>query len=291
MEVEIISKEIIKPSSPTPPHLKTFKLSVLDQVVNVPYASLILFYPNLNDNNLSVALEKSMLLKKSLSKTLTQFYPLAGMIRKDYSIDCNDFGARYVSALVHLSLENFLVHPDHQMMHRFLPLEPSLDESSEVAHVTTHVQVSIFKCGGIAIGSCVSHKVVDGTGLYKFLKGWANMTCGDKEVVYPNLSAPSLFPAKSLWLNDMSMAVSQSLLKEGKCVTKRFVFSSGALATLKNEVARKGVPQPSRVEVVSALIWECAMEASKEAYGLEKPSLITHAVNLRRKLATPVGKS
>nr|GEV15330.1 vinorine synthase-like [Tanacetum cinerariifolium] len=177
------------------------------------------------------------------------------------------------------------------MMHRFLPLEPSFDESSEFAHVTTRVQVSIFKCGGIAIGSCVSHKVVDGTGLYKFLKGWANMTCGDKEVVYPNLSAPSLFPAKSLWLNDMSMAVSKLLLKEGKCVTKRFVFRSDALATLKNEVAREGVPQPSRVEVVSALIWKSAMEASQEAYGgLEKPSLITHAVNLRRKLATPMSQ-
>ncbi|PWA92182.1 Chloramphenicol acetyltransferase-like domain-containing protein [Artemisia annua] len=290
MEIEIISKEFIKPSSPTPPHLKTFKLSVLDQIPNVPYGSLILFYPNLNGNNLSEALEKSVLLKKSLSKTLTQFYPLAGMIQKDYSIECNDFGASYVSALVHLSLENFLVHPDHQMMHRFLPLEPSsLDESSEFAHVT-HVQVSIFKCGGIAIGACVSHKVVDASGVYTFLKGWANMTCGDKEVVYPNLGAPSLFPAKSLWLRDMSMAISQLLLKEGRCVTKRFVFSSDALATLKIEVARKGVQQPSRVEVVSALIWECAMEASKEAYGLEKPSLLTHAVNLRRKVATTLSE-
>ncbi|BFG16211.1 hypothetical protein CerSpe_024850 [Prunus speciosa] len=33
MEIGIIARENIKPSSPTPAHLKTFKLSLLDQMV------------------------------------------------------------------------------------------------------------------------------------------------------------------------------------------------------------------------------------------------------------------
>uniref|UniRef100_A0A6N2KB76 Uncharacterized protein n=1 Tax=Salix viminalis TaxID=40686 RepID=A0A6N2KB76_SALVM len=32
MEIQIISKEIIKPSAPTPHHLRTYKLSAVDQL-------------------------------------------------------------------------------------------------------------------------------------------------------------------------------------------------------------------------------------------------------------------
>ncbi|GJT93656.1 vinorine synthase-like protein [Tanacetum coccineum] len=101
------------------------------------------------------------------------------------------------------------------------------------------------------MGLCISHKILDGAALKTFLKGWANMACEAKEVVYPNLTAPTLFPAKSLWLRDTAMYISQSMLKEGKCRTKRFVFSSDAIGTLKAEVTGHGVQKPTRVEVVT----------------------------------------
>ncbi|PWA86741.1 Chloramphenicol acetyltransferase-like domain-containing protein [Artemisia annua] len=209
----------IKPSSPTPPHLKTFELSILDQLIISPYVPIILYYPNRTSDTIFQALERSVSLKKSLSKTLTQFYPLAGMIKNDLSIDCNDVGANYVLALVHCCLDDFLRDPDHGLINRFLAFEPSFDESSTGARVT-NIQVNIFECGGIVIGLCVSHKILDGAALNTFLKGWANMACEAKEVVYPNLTAPTLFPAKSLWLRDTTMFISQSMLKEGKCRTK-----------------------------------------------------------------------
>ena len=43
MDVDIISTEITKPSSPAIHHLKPFKLSVLDQLSPTTYAPLILF--------------------------------------------------------------------------------------------------------------------------------------------------------------------------------------------------------------------------------------------------------
>nr|GEW56136.1 vinorine synthase-like [Tanacetum cinerariifolium] len=116
------------------------------------------------------------------------------------------------------------------------------------------------------------------------------MACEAKEVVYPNLTAPTLFPAKSLWLKDTAMFISQSVLKEGKCRTKRFVFSSDAIATLKAEVTGHGVQKPTRVEVITALIWKCAMAASKEACGYQNTSRLTHFVNLRRKLESKTSK-
>ncbi|KAI3745701.1 hypothetical protein L6452_08108 [Arctium lappa] len=289
MEVEVISKESIKPSSPTPHQLKIFKLSLLDQLVLNPYLPVIFYYPNRNGDNILQAQEKSLSLKESLSKTLTQFYPLAGTIKDDLSIDCNDVGAYYALALVRLRLDEFLRHPDLKLTDTLLPFRPTFETSGVGARVT-NVQVNIFECGGIAIGLCMSHKIVDAAALYTFLKGWTNMACGAKEVVYPNLNAPTFFPAKDLWLREASMAVCVSWLKEGTCSTKRFVFDSDAISTLKAEATRNGVQNPTRVEVVTALLWKCAMAASKETCGFQKHSRINHTVNLRRKLASTLSK-
>ena len=206
MEIEIISKESIKPSSPTPHHLKTFKLSILDQLLLNHYVPIVLYFPNHNGNNILLTLERSLALKKSLSKTLTQFYPLAGTLKNDLSIDCNDVGAYYAIALVRCRLNELLSHPDHKLLNRLLPFQPSFEGSSAGGRVT-NVQVNIFECGGIAIGLCISHRIVDGAALYTFLKGWTCMAYGTKEVVYPNLIAPSLFPAKDTWVREYSMAL------------------------------------------------------------------------------------
>ncbi|KAI3724431.1 hypothetical protein L2E82_36206 [Cichorium intybus] len=218
---------------------------------------------------------RSAALKKSLSETLTQFYPLAGTIKSDLSIDCNDVCANYVVALVRRRLDEFLEHPNHGLINTFLPFKPSFSESSAGKPVT-NVQVNIFECGGIAVGLCVSHKIVDGAALHTFLKGWTNMARGAQEVVYPNLTAPSLFPAKrSMWLKDVMVARSRTLIREGNCCT-----TPHAIARLQARAAGNGVNSPTRVEAVSGFIWKCVMAASKEAHGVQKPSRLSHLKSL-----------
>ncbi|KAK6115082.1 hypothetical protein DH2020_007351 [Rehmannia glutinosa] len=95
MDVEIISVERIKPSIPTPNHLKEFNLSILDHLIPAAYAPIVVFYPNQNDANHFEILEK---LKKSLSETLSRFFPLAGTIKDDFTIDCDDQGACFTTA-------------------------------------------------------------------------------------------------------------------------------------------------------------------------------------------------
>lgn len=85
MKVEIISKENIKPFSPTPHHLKNFKLSLLDQLIPAPFVPMLLYFRN-NDSGTPKHVhvqEILVLLKQSLSQTLTRFYPLAGVINND----------------------------------------------------------------------------------------------------------------------------------------------------------------------------------------------------------------
>ena len=285
MEVQIVSIENIKPSSPTPQNLKIFKLSLLDQLIPAPYAPMVLFYSK-NDlmitNNVDRQTHKRLaVLKKSLSDTLTRFYPLAGKIKDDLSIECNDEGAYYVETRVNCCLDEFLNQPDIVLLvNKFLPCEPILKESNVGTYVT-NIQVNVFECGGIAIGLCISHKILDGAAQSTFLKAWTTTARGGG-VINPNFIANSLFPTKDMWLRDSMMVFWGSLFKMGKCVTRRFVFDASAIEALKAHI----VKSPTRIETISAFIWKSAMAAFRTKHGSERPSLMTHLVNLRTRMAT-----
>lgn len=277
MDVEIISMEMIKPSSPTPNHLRNYKLSLLDQLIPTPYAPIVLFYPNHDHASHFQVLERLDLLKKSLSETLTHFFPLAGTIKDDLSIDCDDQGARFTTAKVtKSSLNDFLESPDLKMIAQFLPCGVCV----------ANIQANVFECGGVALGVCVSHRVLDGTALSNFLKSWAN----EKNALFvaPDFSASNTFPASDLCLKDASMEMWGSLFKKGVFVTKRFVFDGPSIAFLKDTVATRvsGYSiSPTRVEAVSGFIWKHAMAAYEARFGSIDQSLLTHLVNIRKRAA------
>ncbi|KAL3514860.1 hypothetical protein ACH5RR_027577 [Cinchona calisaya] len=285
MEVQIISQVIIKPSSPTPSHLKNFKLSVLDQLIPAPYAPIVLFYPNYNGASYTQAHKRVEKLKESLSKTLTLFYPLAGTIKDDLCIECNDKGAYLATTKVDCQLFQFLNKPDLQLISKFLPCDLGFNGSLAGTRVT-NVQVNLFECGGIAIGICISHKILDGAALKTFLRSWSAGTATEtEEIPGPNFNASSLFPANDSWLKDSAMAMWGSTFKAGRSVTKRFIFDAAAISTLKAMSTKTGARCPTRVEAISAFLWKCTMVASEANSGFKKSSMLTHVVNLRRRAA------
>ncbi|KAK1431302.1 hypothetical protein QVD17_07759 [Tagetes erecta] len=290
MNVEIISKEQIKPSSPTPQNLKSYNFCILDQLVPAIYAPIILYYPN-QDRSTDLDIQQRLTkMKDSLSETLTRFYPLAGTLESDLLIDCNDVGACFVVARVNTRLDEFLNHIDLQLINRLLPCEPSFNGASEGSCVS-HVQVNIFECGGIAISLCISHKILDAAAFSAFLRSWSGTSCGSNDVVYPDLSASSLFPAKDLRVRDSSMVLWGSLIKMGKCRTTRFVFDASKLSILKAKASENGLKNPTRVEVVSSLLWKCIMAAIEEKAGSWKPSMLSLVVNLRKRLPSALSEN
>lgn len=221
MEVQIISKENVKPSSPTPTHQRIFKFSLLDQLLPSSYAPLILFYPmKKNSTHLKVPSRLS-LLKSSLSQTLTWFYPLAGKIKDELSINCNDEGACFAEARVSCSLHEFLTQPDLLVIHnKLLPCEFSFKELAPGSYVVC-IQANIFSCGGIAISICISHKIIDGAALETFIKGWTSAARGCNQPIYPNFLSASLFPPNDeLWFKNASFSMWRSFLRKGNCITR-----------------------------------------------------------------------
>ncbi|KAI6688456.1 hypothetical protein NL676_025284 [Syzygium grande] len=153
MEVEVLSTEFIKPSTPTPNNLKIHKLSLLDQLMHPRYSALVFFYHH-RDTTFTTS-RISQALKSSLSQTLSRFYPFAGKIKDHLSIKCDDGGVPFSEARARSSLSWFLDRPDPRGIQDFLPgaTFKLVDTGSRVAMI----QMTAFACGGIAVSALVTH--------------------------------------------------------------------------------------------------------------------------------------
>ncbi|KAL6985905.1 hypothetical protein U1Q18_019279 [Sarracenia purpurea var. burkii] len=293
IEVTVISRETIRPSSLTPLHLKTHKLSFLDQLHPTIFSHVGVFFLPDNSNGQEVNLAEVLnQLKESLSKTLTLFYPLAGRITDDQlSVDCNDEGMYWSEARVSCRLVDFLRQPDLDLLNYFYPCHPAKIEPYARIHPAM-VQVNVFECSEIAIGLCLSHKILDGISTSTFLKGWATCARGGFDTVYPSFRASSLFPPSNQLPMDSISALGRSMVRTGNCVTRRFLFDTSAIAGLKSKAAAAGsscgVRYPSRVEAVTAFVWKSAMSVSAAKAGSRRPSILSHAVDLRRRTTPPL---
>ncbi|KAL2336007.1 hypothetical protein Fmac_010453 [Flemingia macrophylla] len=199
VEVEIVSREDIRPSSPTPSHLKTYKLSPLDHLVPSPYAPIILFYTSPYSDPiyyLSHVPNKLELLKQSLSETLTQFYQAA--------------------------------------------------KSNKTFPLSAMMKVLIL----------CKPKIVDGAALSTFLKGWTERAkgCNQNQLTQPNFIASSLFPSSN-----------------NQC----YSHTQGSNNVTENS---------TRLEIVCGMLWKSLVAVSKARFGAQRPSLVTHLVNLRRRM-------
>lgn len=286
MSVKILSSEVIKPSTPTPPHLRTFKLSLIDQLSPIAYIQLTLFYPNNTSNNniLNNTPQIMSHLKKSLSETLTRFYPLAGRVKDFTSVDCNDEGVLFKEARANFRLPEYLENPNLNLLTNFLAHEA--EHSPEVTDVMVAVQVTLFDCGGIVIGLSMLHRIVDATTMTLFLNSWAETSRGYEKITYPDLTTAShLFPSADSLPSSLLSFVTDIYSPEP--ITRRFVFDASAIAAIKARATSEAVPNPTRVEALTGFFWGRLMVAHKAITGALNICMATHAVNLRRRLELP----
>lgn len=253
MKVFVFTRQTIIPSSPTPSHLRHVQLSFLDQINNPVFMPMVYFYPSEpGTNDIRVkTLERTDRLKSSLSEILSRFYPLAGRAKEDRFIECNDTGVYYTEAEAKCQLSQFLAQPDPAKLNKLLPCE--LEDSGDLLLA---IQVNIFDCGGIGIGVCFSHIIMDAISIVTFMNSWAAVGRGDRcNAVLPSFNLASLFPHKDI-LSNFNRKV--GIAKE-KIVTKRFVFTDSAISALRAKYAAK----PTRVEALSTFIWSRYVVATR----------------------------
>ncbi|KAJ7543156.1 hypothetical protein O6H91_09G027400 [Diphasiastrum complanatum] len=96
------------PATPTPEEKRTFFLSAVDHTVRPRHIPVVLFYAALENGEEVLPLQE---LQNSMSKLVTEFYPLAGRLRRKQNgkleLVCNDKGAELVEAVIEGDLSDF----------------------------------------------------------------------------------------------------------------------------------------------------------------------------------------
>ncbi|XWS63789.1 hypothetical protein CRYUN_Cryun06bG0131900 [Craigia yunnanensis] len=256
LEVEVISKEIIKPSFPTPHELCHYQLSSLDQSTLPVYNHLVLFYPTKSDVQIDYIKNILDHLKLSVSKALTYFYLLAGRIKDNLFVDCNDEGISFKEAQVKCRLSDFLQSPIPKELNKLFPF--ALDDAAELP---MGIQFNTFD--SIARGD-------------------------QKNIVLPEFISAKLFPP---WI--ISLPEPEVDTNKKNIATKRFVFSASKIEEIRAKYADSGSLEnqkkcPSRIEALSALIWSRFVAATKKISGPDSFYTIIHTVNLRTRFEPPL---
>ncbi|XP_054805344.1 stemmadenine O-acetyltransferase-like isoform X2 [Prosopis cineraria] len=286
-EMEVISKEIIKPLSPTPQHFRRYQLSFLDQVSPLVYNPLVLFYAhNICTNpkkGFSDITTISGILKRSLSYVLTHYYPLAGRLIDNTFVDCNDEGVPYSETRVKGQLLDFIQNPNPSELNYLIPFQ--LDKVTEI---TFGVQVNVFECGGIAIGACLSHQISDALSFFTFLNCWASVASGSGQAEFTSDPSDRFVSANLFPPRNTSGFDTRSGITNDNIISKRFVFNASVIEALRTKYSQNDEKLPSRVEALSAFIWSRYVLGTQDPQGQQKTYAVVHAVNLRPRMEPPL---
>ncbi|MCD7449656.1 hypothetical protein HAX54_001083 [Datura stramonium] len=275
---KLLSQKFIKPSSPTPPTKKWHKLSLIDQALTNIYIPFALFYTKQQLDSISkTPYQISQILEDSLSQILTSYYPYAGRLHDNTIVDCDDTGAEFLQVQIDGPISKALdwhnAFIEDAIFPENLPWANCTDRGLVVA------QLSYFNCGGIAISMCISHKIGDGCNGYYLFHDWAEITSN------PNGAKPSLcYLEQSIYPSPPSGPFASPVIESNKedCVQRRYIFSPSKLRELKTLVAAEAeIQNPTRTEVVSALLFKSIVSAVKANSGSFLPSTLVQYIDLR----------
>ncbi|KAG8480563.1 hypothetical protein CXB51_024526 [Gossypium anomalum] len=284
-EAKVFAKEIIKPSSPQIHGMKPFKLSIFDQLTPTTYASLMAFY-SLSEANFTTT---NILphLKTSLSETLNLLYPISGRIKDNIIIDCFHEGVPFLSARAGCRLSEFLKHHEVKSLNKLLPCQPFSKEFNNEAPLLV-CQVTIFACGGIALGSAFSHKIFDAAIIFHLLDVWSKIARGSHHhnVGFHGLAEASMFfpPRNEVAQDYLSKVENLWFMEPYNSITMRFTFDAKSIAELRAIAKGELEAMPSRIQAVLGFIWKRSMAASRMISGSFKPFVLAQAVSLRPRM-------
>lgn len=281
MKVEVQSRKVVKPATPTPPHLRRYKISMIDDLNPPMHVIRILYYPYP---------PRFLDLESPLAQILPAFYPLAGRyLKHHHAVDCNDAGALFSHALVHCHLTDLTMDPTLPPSHFNSLLPVDIAAADDPTDPMLAVQVNTFLCGGVAVAVCASHRIFDACSLTILLAAWAD-AAGDKPEglrIRPNFTSSSLFPSENAAPLDFGV----SRTRNGKIVGKRVAFDQSVISRLRAWADLDGGERPpSRVVLVSAVLTQALLRAdtAKHCGHHHRAALVAHAVNVRERTVPPV---
>lgn len=244
-----------------------------------------------------------------MSRILVPFYPLAGRLRRldgGLELECNAKGVELVGVESSQLMSDF---GEFLNFKGFEGLFPRVDYHKPIEdHSLDLVQLTWFRCGGLALGMTISHVVSDGLSATHFIGQWAaSLACGEPLEDSPYLDCRILHVKDKSLVNELpnfdrnDFFPSLPMLKGGwddpdeqnkETVAKTLTLTKSQVGTLKMVANGKtgqhvcGRRPYSRFEAITAHIWRCACKVRELAS--EQMTALCFCVDARRRMNPPL---
>ncbi|CAL5074268.1 unnamed protein product [Urochloa decumbens] len=294
--VQVVKSELVPPSEPTP--RGALWLSNLDLAARNGYTPTVYFFRRPDGHLQPEGFFSAGVLRAALADALVPFYPFAGRLGVDrdgrVEIDCNAEGALFVVARSEAALDEFEdgFAPSKAMNDMFVP---PYDAAGPAAPLLL-LQVTFFRCGGVALGTAMHHFVIDGRSAFNFIRTWAGIARGDtttSAVVAPSLDRTPLrarpHPAV---LFDHTHEYGGGRLKTTTATTNRSSQYASAILRVTGAQASAlraragGASSTSTFRALVAHVWRCACAA--RALPSDAETRLYTMVDMRARLAPPL---
>ncbi|XP_055826981.1 acetyl-CoA-benzylalcohol acetyltransferase-like [Solanum dulcamara] len=148
------------------------------------------------------------------------------------------------------------------------------------------VQITIFQCGGIALSTSTSHPAMDGWTNFTFIYEWSKVCklgIPTEKINFMSFDLANIFGPRNITFSDQAKPLNTKL------VAKNQIMDEVSLSKLRDKLTNSEALcfKPSRVEMVTAILWRSQLRASQAITGEIKPSVMSFPLNLRGKLKYP----
>ncbi|KAL8249652.1 hypothetical protein R6Q59_006520 [Mikania micrantha] len=186
--VKVVKNEVVHADQPWTQHWLPF--TNFDLLVPPLDVGSIFFYKKPSHGVSFSAIVDT--LKASLSRTLTLYPPMAGVIAwnedaGENQIHCNNGGVCFIEAVADAELKELnFYNPDECVEGKLMP--------KKLVHGVLVIQVTKLKCDGIVIGVMLDHRIADGYSANMFISSWANMTRTKPSSMIPSFGRSYMKP-------------------------------------------------------------------------------------------------
>ncbi|KAM0908810.1 hypothetical protein ACQ4PT_015209 [Festuca glaucescens] len=269
--------ELVVPARATPREVKS--LSDVDNQPDLRVYTTIIEYFRRHVPGVPEQSAVSSIIKAALAEALVYYYPMAGRLRElpggnKLVVECTAEGVIFVRAQADVRLEEFgqpLVQP-------YPCVDELLCEVGDVRSVVgkplLYLQMTEFRCGGIALALTTCHSIVDGFGMVQIFKCITELARGEAHpAVLPTWQRHLLVSSSEATSesgghdsasmvgvdNDGKPLLTQASL-EGM-VTRSFLFGKREIAALRSGVPARLAQSATVFDIITGTLWRCRTAA------------------------------
>ncbi|RDX63557.1 Protein ECERIFERUM 26, partial [Mucuna pruriens] len=247
----------------------------LDLAMKLHYLRVVYFFESEAAKDLTI-----MKIKDAMFTWFNPYFITCGRFRRSETgrpfIKCNDCGARFIEAKCNKTLYEWLHLKDwslHKLLVSHQVIGPELSFSPPVL-----LQVTQFKCGGIALGLSWAHVLGDPLSASDFINSWGRVmsNLGPKEVfniprsaLSPGQPGPEKDPVSAKQIDPVGDHWIPA--NNSKMDTFSFHIPSSQMNYLQAQIWGPSHDQTPSFESLCAIIWRCVARVR----GASEPKTVT----------------